>query len=231
LKQPFIAFLSLTTALGGVTFPAAAQTMDNSDPPTTAQPAESGVSDASATSGDIVVMARRRAESLQTVPVAVTAVSNKALQEQNITTMLDLPRVSPGLHTEPSGGASRNLPLYSIRGQQQGEFLASTDPSVGIYWGDVLIQRAYGADLNIFDLQQIEVLKGPQGTLFGRNTTGGNIVFRANTPTDKLEAGAYLLTGSYQQVQAQAYVNLPLDRKSTRLNSSHNPASRMPSSA
>ncbi|MBG6119930.1 MULTISPECIES: TonB-dependent receptor [unclassified Sphingobium] len=159
---------------------------------------------------DIIVMARRRAESIQTVPVAVTAVSGIALEKQNVTSMLDLPRVAPGLSASPSGGASRNLPLYNIRGQQQGEFQPSSDPSVGIYWGDVVVQRAYGSDFNIFDLGQIEVVKGPQGTLFGRNTTGGNIVFRPNLPTDRFEAGATIQTGSYSLASAQAYVNVPL---------------------
>lgn len=159
---------------------------------------------------DIVVTARRREEKLQDVPVAVTAVNNKAIEQQAIFGLQDIKRAAPSLNISQSAGGGRQIPLFTIRGQRQGDTLATLDPSVGIYFGDVLFKRAYGLDQVTFDLNSIEVLKGPQGTLFGLNVPGGNIVFRPNLPTDRLEASVMAGVGNYDYRILEAYINVPL---------------------
>jgi len=164
----------------------------------------------SANDRDIVVTARRRAERLQDAPVAVTALNSAALERHGIVGLVDIQKVAPSLNISASAAGGRNVPVFTIRGQRQGETLASSDPSVGVYVGDVLFKRTYGLDQIIFDLGAVEVLKGPQGTLFGLNTTGGNIIFRPNLPTDNLEAGLTIGAGNYAMREARGYLNLPL---------------------
>lgn len=159
---------------------------------------------------DIVVNARRREERLQDVPVAVTAVTGDNLIRKGVTGLTDLTRVAPSLNVTQSAGGGRAIPLFTIRGQRQGDTLASVDPSVGVYVGDILYKRLYGLDQITFDLGTVEVLKGPQGTLFGLNVTGGNVVFRPNLPTDKTEASLLVSAGNYDYRRVEGFVNLPI---------------------
>ncbi len=178
-----------------------------------AQPEESGAGDAasaSAAEGEIVVTARRREESLQDVPLAVTALSGQDLQDQNISRIENLTRVAPSLVIAPSLGRA-NVPTFSIRGQRQNSGLLTNDPSVGIYVAEAVQTRVFGLGQSLFDLESIQVLKGPQGTLFGRNTTGGAILIQPRRPELGVVNGyAMVRYGSLDRFDVQGAVNLPL---------------------
>ncbi|MBS0570206.1 MAG: TonB-dependent receptor [Proteobacteria bacterium] len=124
----------------------------------------------------ITVTARRRAELLQDVPIAVTALSATALQTQNIQSLNDLAGNVPNLVIHDARGSNSTITTY-IRGVGQSDPTWGSDPGVGIYLDDVYIARPQGALLDVFDVQRIEVLRGPQGTLYGKNTIGGAIKY------------------------------------------------------
>ncbi|MDB5687175.1 MAG: hypothetical protein JWR77_1764 [Rhizorhabdus sp.] len=127
---------------------------------------------------DIVVTARRQEERLQDVPISITAVSSRQLDERNVRSIGDLPSVAPGLSGQVSStGTTVN---FSIRGQ--GIAQGQNSPGVAPYFADVP-----EFSTQFYDLQSVQVLKGPQGTLFGRNTTGGAILFTPRRPTDEAE--------------------------------------------
>ena len=159
---------------------------------------------------DIVVTARRREERLQDVPVAVTALGAVAIERQGVVSVQDIRRIAPSTNVSQSAGGGRQIPLFTIRGQRQGDTLASVDPSVGIYIGDQLFKRTYGVDQIAFDLASVEVLKGAQGTLFGLNVTGGNIIFRPALPTNEFSASVLVGVGNFDDRKVEGYVNLPL---------------------
>ena len=103
----------------------------------------------------------------------------------------------PGLNISPGNGAGSATPLFAIRGLSQQELTILADPSVTTYMGDIVYARAQGANSAMFDLDRVEVLKGPQGTLFGRNTTGGAIIIRPAKPSTYNEGMASLTYGNF----------------------------------
>ena len=126
---------------------------------------------------EVVVTARRREEGLQDAPIAISAYTGDSLDYRGITTLDEISRFVPSLTLEnnPSfGGASNSAAIY-LRGVGQKEFLPTTEPGVGLYVDGVYIARSVGAILDLVDIERLEVLRGPQGTLFGRNTIGGAI--------------------------------------------------------
>ena len=123
---------------------------------------------------DIVVTARRRAESIQTAPVSVTALGGEALAQKNIVNVADLASSTPGLGIRRASNTP-NSAVITIRGQVQSDPNITSDPSVGVYIGDMYVARAYGVLGDLLDMERVEVLRGPQGSLFGRNTIGGAI--------------------------------------------------------
>ena len=126
---------------------------------------------------EVVVTARRREEGLQDAPIAISAYTGDSLDYRGITTLDEISRFAPSLTLEnnPSfGGASNSAAIY-LRGVGQKEFLPTTEPGVGLYVDGVYIARSVGAILDLVDIERLEVLRGPQGTLFGRNTIGGAI--------------------------------------------------------
>jgi iron complex outermembrane receptor protein len=127
---------------------------------------------------EIVVTARRRAEDLQDVPVAVTALSAEALERRQILTTTDLDRVTPSMQFTSYGQLSGNnsAAVVFIRGVGQLDPTPAVDPGVGIYIDEVYMGRAVGGAMDFFDVADIQVLRGPQGTLFGRNTIGGAVL-------------------------------------------------------
>ena len=162
---------------------------------------------------DIIVTARRAEERLQDVPISITVFNQEQLTARNIYTPSDLGAYTPSLSVNSRFGPEKAV--FSIRGfvQEQG-----TQPSVGVYFADVPGVRGSnslgggnGTTVgNMFDLQNIQVLKGPQGTLFGRNTTGGAILLVPQKPTDKLEGYVEGSLGNFAMKRAQAVVNVPL---------------------
>ncbi|MEW6539123.1 MAG: TonB-dependent receptor [Pseudomonadota bacterium] len=162
-----------------------------------------------ATVDDIVVTARRRAESLQDVPVAVTAVSGEQLEARGALDITELARSTPSLTLNAARGSNSTL-ISFIRGVGQQDPLWGFDPGVGLYIDDVYVARPQAAVLDIFDVERVEVLRGPQGTLYGRNTIGGAIKYvtsriNADEPEGRLRASY----GSYNQRDVIASAQLP----------------------
>jgi iron complex outermembrane receptor protein len=122
----------------------------------------------------VTVTARRRVENVQKVPVAVTPFSGEKLIERNMKTVEDVARETPSLNIQ-SRILDTSQKSFSLRGQVQNDQLVTLDPSVGVYLNDQYMSRSAGANLDFFDVERVEVLAGPQGTLYGRNTTGGAI--------------------------------------------------------
>jgi len=158
---------------------------------------------------EVVVTARRRAESLQETPLAVTALSADALRDAGVRNLADLNQIAPNIEVASANG---NAPLANIyiRGIGQRNSGANIDSGVGIYIDDVYVGRPDGALLDLNDIQSVQVLRGPQGTLFGKNTTGGALVFTSNKPVGEFEGSVGLRVGNYDRLDADFVVNLPL---------------------
>jgi iron complex outermembrane receptor protein len=153
----------------------------------------------------VVVTARRRAENLERVPVAVTAVSPETLRVNTVRGALDLQQLSPSLTVSASLG-SRDDNVFTIRGQSQP--FGGADPGVQNYFNEVPL-GASGPG-NYYDMDNIQILRGPQGTLFGRNTTGGAILFQPKKPTDQFGGYVDVSAGDFGMREAQGAVNLPI---------------------
>ena len=159
--------------------------------------------------GTITVTARKREESLQEVPIAVTAFSAQKLEDFNVDDLSDLDAQVPNLTIYAARGSSSTVTVY-IRGVGQSDPLWGVDPGVGIYLDDVYIARPQGALLDVFDVERIEVLRGPQGSLYGKNTIGGAIKYISTSLDDEFSGTASLTAGSYNQADAKLSMNVPL---------------------
>jgi iron complex outermembrane receptor protein len=182
--------------------------------------------DAVSTSGqieDIVVTARRVSESVQKVPLAITVLSETALRDNTIHGVRDLQGTAPALYiTTGNGGPS--AANIGIRGQTQADVLLTTEPSVAVYLNEVSLPRQVGLRAAFLDVDQVEVLKGPQGTLFGKNTTGGALLLRTKRPNLEVAEG-YLqgTAGNLGLLQVTGALSVPLvtDQLAVRLAAQH----------
>lgn len=153
----------------------------------------------------VVVTARKREETLQEVPVAVTAFTAENLDKLNVQDLSDIGTQVPNMTVYAARGSSSTITAY-IRGVGQSDPLWGVDPGVGIYMDDVYIARPQGALLDVFDVERVEVLRGPQGTLYGKNTIGGAIKY-ISRPLDKEFNGFGAVTlGNYGQRDLKAAV-------------------------
>ena len=153
----------------------------------------------------ITVTARKREETLQEIPVAVTAFTAEALDKLNVEDLSDLGGQVPNLTIYAARGASSTVTAY-IRGVGQADPTWGADPGVGIYLDDVYIARPQGALLDVFDVSRIEVLRGPQGTLYGKNTIGGAIKYISRGLPQETEGYAQITVGNYNQLDAKAAI-------------------------
>ncbi len=185
-KKKIIALEVVALALGSMTLSAAAYSQI-------------------ATIEEVVVTAQKREQSLQDVSVAVTAFAGDDIQDLGMSTAVDLAGQTPGLtaNNSVSGGS----PIYSIRGVGLDDFNYNNAGAVGVYVDQVY--QSSGAFLNsqLMDISRIEVLKGPQGTLYGRNTTGGAINIISAKPTEEFEGFARIRYGSYERAELEAAVS------------------------
>lgn len=166
---------------------------------------------------EIIVTARRTSERLQDVPLAVTALSAEQLERQNILQPQDLQRVAPSLTVTPTARGI-STPQYGMRGQRASTPTMLIDPAVGVYFGEVGTSRAGGGNATMYDLESVQVLRGPQGTLFGRNNTGGAVLITPAAPVDVYEGYFTGRVGDYNLRDLEGAVNLPLgDTLSLRL--------------
>lgn len=157
----------------------------------------------------ITVSARKREESLQEIPVAVTAFTADALDKLDVQDLSDLGAFVPNLTIYAARGSSSTLTAY-IRAVGQADPLWGVDPGVGLYLDDVYIARPQGALLDVFDVERIEVLRGPQGTLYGKNTIGGAIKYISSPLEEEFYGRGSLTLGNFNQLDAKASVSLPL---------------------
>jgi iron complex outermembrane receptor protein len=184
-----------------------------------AQNAQNAVSAGNSAAADslseVVVTARRIEERLQDVPISITVFNQAQLADRNIVNAQDLATYTPSLSATTNYGPDNST--YAIRGFVQD---AGTLPSVGVYFADVVLPRgSAGAATtgngagpgDFFDLQNVQVLKGPQGTLFGRNTTGGAVLFVPQKPTSEFGGYVEASFGNYDMHRVQAALNVPLN--------------------
>ena len=158
---------------------------------------------------DIVVTARRTEESVQDTPLAVTAFSAETLQRQGALQVTDLQGAVPNLNIVQGRGSSNSTNIY-IRGVGQPDALQTFDPAVGVYVDDVYYSRIRGTQFDLLDLERIEVLRGPQGTLYGKNTIGGALKLVSRRPGDEFRARGSVAYGSYNLIDIQAAVSGPV---------------------
>jgi iron complex outermembrane receptor protein len=158
---------------------------------------------------DIIVTARRREESLIDVPIALTVTSGETLEALGAPDITSLQRLTPNLTLEVARGSNSTLIAF-IRGVGQQDPLWGFEPGVGLYIDDVYVARPQGAVLDIFDVERTEVLRGPQGTLYGRNTIGGAIKYVTRRLGDDFEASLRGAFGTYDQVDLVGRVTVPV---------------------
>ncbi len=207
--------------------PASGTTMD---PPTaqssgaaTPTPADDTTSRSGSQLQEIVVTARRTSEALQTTPVAVTAFNNQALLQRQVTEVTDLARATPSLSVGTGGTGPASIVYLAIRGQAQNSPNSFSDAAVGIYIDGVYVARPIVGNLGFLDPGSAEVLRGPQGTLFGRNTTGGALNLTTARPTDKFEGYIKGGLGNYDSRVIEGVVNIPItDELQTRFAARYN---------
>jgi iron complex outermembrane recepter protein len=154
---------------------------------------------------EIVVTAQRREESVQNVGIAISVLSGQSLADKSITNVVDLQNAIPSLQVEPAFGSGQ--PQYRIRGVGFLDYTSNNASPVGVSIDDVPFALAVQTQGQLFDIDRIEVLRGPQGTLYGRNTTGGQINFISNRPTADTHAGFTAEYGSHNDVNAEGYVS------------------------
>lgn len=162
--------------------------------------------------GDIVVTARKRDERAQDIPIAISAFSGASIAARGIEKIDGLATITPNMtfQNNPSfGGAGSSAAIY-IRGIGQKEFLPTTEPGVGVYVDGVYVARSVGALLDLVDVERVEILRGPQGTLFGRNTIGGAMSVTTRKPSDTREMTGQISIGSFHRIDAKTTVNIPL---------------------
>ncbi len=162
---------------------------------------------------EITVTSQKREQNLQNVPIAVTAFTGAALQDHAIQDISGLAKLAPNVNLDtasPFGGSNQVLSA-SIRGIGQDDFAINLDPGVGVYVDGIYYARTIGANANLLDVDRVEILKGPQGTLFGRNTIGGAISIVTRNPGDTYEARGDISTGSYNRHDFEATADIPIN--------------------
>jgi iron complex outermembrane recepter protein len=158
---------------------------------------------------EITVTARKREESLQETPISITAFSESDLKDQEIRRISDIQAGVPNLQFDQAVGQS-NAARISIRGVGNGDSLISDDPGVGVYIDGVYLPRAQGALLAVSDIARIEVLRGPQGTLFGKNTIGGAVNIVTQKPSFERKGEVSFRAGNYDLFETKFTYNIPL---------------------
>jgi iron complex outermembrane recepter protein len=159
---------------------------------------------------EVVVTARKIEETLQDVPIAVTALDGTTIEQSGLTNIRDLTNFVPNLSSTTSlGGGNTNVQFF-IRGIGQFDFISTADQSVGVYLDGVYVARSIGAALDIVDIDRIEVLRGPQGTLFGRNSVAGAVQMITAPPGEEFKGSAEFITGSRDKIDVKVMSEFPI---------------------
>ncbi|TWI06196.1 iron complex outermembrane receptor protein [Luteimonas cucumeris] len=216
LNQHILA-LSLRRAIIGacvLPFATAAWAQDAVDadtpPPAQQSAAQAPSTNSAVTLDTVVVTAQSREQQLQDVPIALQVVNEQLLQDITAEDMGDLDAFVPGLVV---GSTQPTQPSFQLRGISTGDFGIGTDPAVGVYVDGVYAGRGGGTLLPFTDVERIEILKGPQGTLFGRNSAAGAVSIITRRPTSQVEGHANLRVGNHGKRYLEAMLNAPADDK------------------
>ena len=194
--RPLFAALAASVAMGAFSVPALAQ--------------DSAPAVDSGSANDIVVVARKREERVIDVPIAVTALSTTQLAKMGANDLSGVQGAVPNVNIVQGRGSASSANFF-IRGIGQPDALQTFDPAVGVYVDGVYLSRIQGALLNLYDVQRVEVLRGPQGTLYGKNTIGGAVNIVSKKPDlQTLKGEASLTYGRFNEVTAKGYVAAPL---------------------
>ena len=159
--------------------------------------------------GAIIVTARRREENLLNVPIAVSAFSGEALEMRGAIDLTDIGNITPNTTLETSRGSNSTLSAF-IRGIGQQDPVSGFEPGVGIYLDDVYLNRPQAAVLDIYDVERIEVLRGPQGTLYGRNTIGGAVKYVTKRLPEEVSVKVRGTYGTYNQAEGVITASAPI---------------------
>ena len=203
---------SSLACLAALAIPAVAVAEDASPPPVSTAQAQTAQAQTAGNGGigEIVVTANKRSQSINKVGMEIKALGGAELQQQNVTTLADLARAVPGLtYTNSEYGT----PVYTLRGIGFYETSLAAYPDVSVYLDQAPLPFPVDTELTLFDVERVEVLEGPQGTLFGNNATGGAINYIANKPTPNFDAGADVSYGNYNTFQADGFVSGPITDK------------------
>ncbi|WP_288129127.1 TonB-dependent receptor [Microbulbifer sp.] len=156
---------------------------------------------------EVVVTAQKRAENLQDVPIAISAFTGDSMKAMGVKNLTDLGKFTPGVEMNNDTPLQ---PTYSIRGIETGDFTVGSDPAVAVYVDGVYTGRGAGAEIPLADIERVEVLKGPQGTLFGRNATGGAIHIISQKPQADDTTELNLTAGNYGRMSTDLLLNRQL---------------------
>jgi iron complex outermembrane receptor protein len=161
---------------------------------------------------EIIVTAQRREQDIQNVPIAVSAFTAETLRARGVTDVTSLSNLAPNVNLDASSPFSGDTSVLSasIRGIGSDDFAFNIDPGVGVYLDGVFLARTFGANQNLLDVERVEILRGPQGTLFGRNTIGGAINIVTHDPGPEANFEAQATVGSYDRTDVGFTADLPI---------------------
>ncbi|KQX18562.1 MULTISPECIES: TonB-dependent receptor [unclassified Sphingomonas] len=198
---------ALATALAGTGSAQAQAVVGAAAVPQTAE-----VDDSAGRIGDIVVTARRREERLQDTPVAVTALTGAALAQRGVTDITQVAQFAPSVNIGAAARSNGNSTQASIfiRGIGQLDWTLTTEPGVGLYVDGIYVARSVGALLDFVDIDRVEVLRGPQGTLFGKNAVGGAMNIVTRRPGNEFGGSVEATYGRFNRIDMKASVDLPI---------------------
>ncbi|MEM8564608.1 MAG: TonB-dependent receptor plug domain-containing protein, partial [Pseudomonadota bacterium] len=154
---------------------------------------------------ETVVTAQKRTQNINDVGITINAFTGEQLQEFGVATPEDIAQFTPGLTVNET--AATGVPLYTIRGVGFQDYSTAATSTVGLYFDEVAMPYSVMTRGLLFDQERVEVLKGPQGDLFGANTTAGSINFISNKPTQEFEAGIRATYGNYESYDLEAFVS------------------------
>src|SRR5436309_5649917 len=200
--------LALALALGIATAAAAPAGKDKTGKDNSAVDG-SATTEAAGELPEVTVTAERYQSTVQTTPVAVTALSMDMLEDRKVTSVEDVAAQIPGIVITPSTGSSNNARIV-LRGAGQEQGGINFDPAVGVYIDNVYQPRINGAFFDFFDIQRLEVLRGPQGTLYGRNTSGGAIKIETLRPSFGWTGSGEVAVGEWDTHDAKAFLSGPI---------------------
>lgn len=200
----------LSVAIGALVLSSAAQAQSEAEmqQDSTARQSDAGASNA--TVEDIVVTAQFRGQNLQDTPLAISAVTGESAAARSQFSINDIAKTTPSVNIETGSGTGGSFPTVFIRGVGQADPFPPLDPGVGIYIDDVYYGILTGANFDLLDLDRVEILRGPQGTLAGKNSEGGAIKIFTNQPTNDFSGYVEASYGSYDRKQIRGAINVPI---------------------